>query len=83
MVKIKMKIIYKIIFKKNVNKLRKMKYNSIVNGKPKKRWWKNGANELTEGNKDVLNLVAKGMLIAQDGEKIKEGGNVRNDKNNN
>ena len=38
-------------------------------------------NELTEGNKDVLNLVAKGMYVAQEAEKekiLKERGTIKN-----
>ena len=69
-----------------------MKYNKFIKWKTEKRGDKKVEeikkvyNELTEGNKDVLNLVAKGMLIAQEEEKekiLKEGGTIKNDQVNN
>lgn len=33
-------------------------------------------NELTENNKDVLGLVAKGMLVAQEAERKNEKENI-------
>lgn len=39
-------------------------------------------NGLTEANKEVINLVAKGMFVAQEAEKekiIKEGEKIKND----
>lgn len=38
-------------------------------------------DSLTDSNKDVLNLVAKGMYVAQEAEKekiLKEGGTIKN-----
>lgn len=52
-----------------------MKYNSIVKMENRKRGggimeqMKEVYNELTDANKDVINLVAKGMLVAQEAEK--------------
>lgn len=35
-------------------------------------------NSLTDSNKDVLNLVAKGMYVAQEAEKDKRGEDSKN-----
>lgn len=42
-------------------------------------------NNLTDANKDVINLVAKGMLVAQEAEKeiVKEGEKDGKNRNQN
>ena len=64
-----------------------MKYNVFIKWKSEKEvikmeQMKEVFNGLTDANKEVINLVAKGMYVAQEAEKekiIKEGEKIKND----